>query len=350
MGYHHKKPRLNLIYLGNQLAAHGKTPTSVETLGLKLQEIAHVWRYSDKHSQALRLVDMLRACWRHRREADAAIIDTYSGRAFYYAWACAWLLRLLRIKYIPILHGGNLPDRLKQSPALCRQLFGSAWINVAPSGYLHHYFSEAGFRVELIPNYIELEQYPFRHRSLARPKILWVRSFHELYRPHWAIGILEQLLEKYPDTELCMVGPDKDGSLERCRKLAEGKGLADKVRFTGRLSKPDWITLSARYDIFLNTTSADNTPVSVMEAMALGMLVTTTKVGGIPWLFEDGIEGIMVAEANEEKLTNAIVEGIGQPEKAVCISRMARKKAEEWDWKVVKGKWRKVLSLNEKSS
>jgi glycosyltransferase involved in cell wall biosynthesis len=131
------------------------------------------------------------------------------------------------------------------------------------------------------------------------PRILWVRSFHELYRPQWAIGILERLLEQYPEAALCMVGPDKDGSLEHCQQLAHNKGLADKVYFTGLLSKADWLALSADYDIFLNTTSADNTPVSVMEAMALGMPVVTTKVGGIPWLFADGIEGIMVAEADE---------------------------------------------------
>lgn len=333
---------MNILYLGNKLSTHGKTPTSVDTLGIKLEEIAQVWCHSNKRNQILRLVDMLRACWQHRKEVDAAIIDTYSTWAFYYACACAWLLRQLRIRYIPILHGGNLPVRLKRSPILCRQLFGSAWINIAPSGYLLHHFIEAGYRVELIPNYIELEHYPFRHRSQVTPRILWVRSFHELYRPHWAISILERLLKQYPDAELCMVGPDKDGSLERCRQLAEGKGLADKVRFTGRLSKPDWIALSAQYDIFLNTTSADNTPVSVMEAMALGMLVVTTRVGGIPWLFEDGTEGIMVAEANEDKLTNAIMELIEQPEKATSISAKARKKAEEWDWEMVKGKW-KVL-------
>lgn len=335
---------MTILYIGNKLSQHGKTPTFVETLGLKLEEIATVHRYSGEYNQLLRLLDMLRACWKHRREVDVAIIDTYSTSAFYYAWTCAWVLRRLKRPYIPILHGGELPARLQRSPGLCRSMFGRAWVNVAPSGYLKHHFEDAGFRVMLIPNYIELEQYPFRHRSQVGPSILWVRSFHESYRPHWAIEVLERLLRQYPQAKLCMVGPDKDGSLERCRQFAEEKGLGTKVRFTGRLSKPEWIALSADYDIFLNTTSADNTPVSVMEAMALGMPVVTTKVGGIPWLFEDGAEGVMVEDADVVKLTRAINSLIELPEKASAISAQARKKAEGWDWEVVREQWQQLMT------
>jgi glycosyltransferase involved in cell wall biosynthesis len=141
-----------------------------------------------------------------------------------------------------------------------------------------------------------------------------------------------------------MVGPDKDGSMESCKKLATTLGVSDKLTVTGRLPKADWIALSANYHIFLNTTTVDNTPVSVMEAMALGMPVITTKVGGIPFLFTDGVEGMMVEEQTPEAMCAAIEILRNQPEKTAAISAAARKKAEGWDWEVVRLKWLDMLN------
>ena len=55
--------------------------------------------------------------------------------------------------------------------------------------------------------------------------------------------------------------------------------LEDSVTLTGRLSKNEWISLSRDYDIFINTTDYDNHPVSVIEAMALGLPIVTTNAG-----------------------------------------------------------------------
>jgi glycosyltransferase involved in cell wall biosynthesis len=334
---------VRLLYIGNMLSKHGKTPTSVETLGIQLGEVGHVSRYSDKVNPISRMLDMIFACIIQRNKADYAIIDTYSNWAFYYALICSMLLRWAGVRYIPVLHGGNLPVRLKQSPILCTWIFGNAHINVAPSGYLYEHFIKSGFRVRLIPNYITLADYPYKYRGIVRPRILWVRSFQSLYRPELAIETLENLLQSYPDASLCMVGPDKDGSLDVCERIISEKKLGACIRLTGKLSKDEWIALSETYDIFLNTTAVDNTPVSVMEAMALGMVVVTSKVGGIPWLFEDGKEGIMVADADSTKFADICSSLLKNPETAGLLSFNARKKAKTWDWSVVKSKWQTLL-------
>ena len=56
-----------------------------------------------------------------------------------------------------------------------------------------------------------------------------------------------------------------------------------KITITGILRKAEWIELSKDYDVFINTTNVDNMPVSVIEAMALGMPIVSTNVGGIPF-------------------------------------------------------------------
>ena len=99
-----------------------------------------------------------------------------------------------------------------------------------------------------------------------------------------------------------MVGPEKDGTMASCKKLAKKHDL--DVRFTGKLRKKHWAELSKNYDFFINTTSIDNTPISVIEAMSLGLAIISTNVGGMPMLIEDHHDGILTPENDE----NAMVE------------------------------------------
>ncbi len=270
------------------------------------------------------------------------MIDTYSTQNFYYAVIVASLCRLFALPYIPILHGGNLPIRLKRSKGSSDTLFGKAFINVAPSEYLLHQFREAGFHnIICIPNAIEIKNYPFKTRPSITPKLLWVRSFSELYNPLLALEIVEMLKMKGMDVSLCMVGPDKDGSLQRCKKIAAELQLP--ITFTGMLKKKEWIALSKDFDIFINTTNFDNMPLSVMEAMALGMPVVSTNVGGLPFLIENGIDGILVPPNSPEFFVQAIEELCADPLKVQNITKNARAKMENLDWEKVKHKWIKLL-------
>lgn len=336
----------NLLYIGNKLARHGYSVTSIETLGPLLAEEYNVYFSSDKKSKSLRLMDMVSTFWRRRNEVDAVVIDTYSSLNFYYAVVIAQMARWWNIPYIPILRGGELPLLLRRKPRLAQLVFGGSYRNIAPSGYLQSAFDEAGYPTLLIPNFIDISRYPFRHRREVRPKFLWVRSFQKLYNPDLAIRLLARLVEDYPEAEMAMVGPDKDGSLDRCRRLAGELGVADRLTFTGLLSKEDWIAFSAGYDIFINTTNADNTPVSVMEAMALGFPVVTTNVGGLPFLFEDGKEGLMVPPREVEPFRAAIAGLLEEPERTGRISAAARRKAEQWDWQVVRRQWKQLFNGN----
>jgi len=133
-----------------------------------------------------------------------------------------------------------------------------------------------------------------------------------------------------------MVEPDKDGSMEQFRKYIRLKGIENKVKITGRLSKEDWIALSENYDFFLNTTNVDNAPISVIEAMALGLLVVSTNAGGIPYLLEHKKDACLVESQNSEQMTNAVIELIHYSELTSQIMLNARKKAESFGWEKVK--------------
>ena len=176
---------------------------------------------------------------------------------------------------------------------MTKSLFGNARINVAPSHFLYNIFVDHGFtNSRIIPNSITLENYPFKERNIFNPNFLWVRRFQERYNPLMAVKVFEQIYKKHPEAKMSMVGPEKDGSLASCKEYAKQKQLP--IEFPGKMRKKDWAALSVDYDFFINSTDVDNTPISVIEAMALGLPVISTDVGGMPFLIEDGKDGILV--------------------------------------------------------
>ena len=78
---------------------------------------------SKKSNKVLRLIDMVWSVLKHNRSTDYVLIDTYSTSNFYYALVVSQFCRLLRLKYIPILHGGNLEKRLIHNSRLSKLLF-----------------------------------------------------------------------------------------------------------------------------------------------------------------------------------------------------------------------------------
>lgn len=339
-----------IIYIGNTLRVHGVAPTPADILPSLLRAEGYaVIVASAYHHVALRLAHMLYTILRNFRSADAIIIDVYSTRNFWYAFLCAHLSRILRIAYIPVLHGGDFPKRMETSPGWVRKLLSGAFSIIVPSGYLAMELSSRGYDAHLIPNAIPVSEYPFTPRTAVRPCLLYVRAFAKLYQPQMALRVLARLRRHYPSATLCMVGADKDGTLDECRQLADELGLGDSVRFTGMLDKPAWHALSADYSIFINTTSKDNMPVSVIEAMALGLPVVSTNPGGIPYLISDRHDGLLVEVGDDLAMTKAVVHLVENPGIALDMSLKARQKAETFDWHKVKTEWHALLDAVSKA-
>ena len=80
---------------------------------------------------------------------------------------------------------------------------------------------------------------------------------------------------------------------EPCR-LARELGVAGHVEFRGPVPKANLPSVFAESDIFLNTTNVDNTPVTVVEALASGLCVVSTSVGGIPYLVQHERDALLV--------------------------------------------------------
>lgn len=333
-----------LLYIGNKLSKHGNTATSIETLGAFLEEEGfRVYYASSKKNKLLRMLHMIYKTFKRSKVVDYVLIDTYSTQNFWFALIISQLCRLLKIRYIAKLHGGDLPHRLAKSPFFCDLIFKNAYKITAPSNYLLDAFqTKYAQNLMYIPNTIEINNYQLVSKEYQAPKLLWVRSFSAIYNPKMAIDVAAYLKLKHPDVSLCMIGPDKENLINECKTYA--KELNIDVEFTGKLSKRKWIKRSREFNVFINTTHFDNTPISVIEAMALGIPVISTNVGGIPFLLQNGHNAVLVNDNDAKAMASGVEEILYNTELRKALIHNARILVEDFDWSIVKQKWIDILN------
>jgi len=332
-----------VTYIGNFLSSHGFTPTYAEELVPRLRAAGYdVTTASHELSLVRRIVDELRAVITTPKRG-CVVIDMYSSaKAFHAAAVNALVCRALRRPYVVVLHGGKLPDRIERSRHLTRLVLSGAAAVTAPSSYLAR-ASEAIAPVTVIPNGVDTGAYPHRVRARPAPRLVYLRSFERIYGCTTLVEAFPMVLNRYPEATLEMIGPDKDGSLETCRAIAERLGVGDRVLLRERISKSDVARLGDDHDVFVNPTYADNAPVSVIEAMAMGMCVVSTNAGGLPDLLKDGTTAVLVEPGSPSQLADAILRVLDDTSLARGISAGARQVAETMDWSVVVPAWDRLL-------
>ena len=336
-------PRVLLI--GTFLSSSLRTRSPSEDLATRLQDCGwDVQVTSTRRARLPRLVDYLTTTWQRRHSYDVANVDVYSGSAFVWAEAVCAVLRAARKPYMLTLHGGNLPRFIGKWPGRVERLLAPAAAVVAPSRYLIEHVSHLRDDVQLLPNAIDLPDYVFRERVRPAPNLIWLRAFHDIYNPSLAPEVLAKVAAHHPGARLTMVGSDKgDGSLQRARATIERLGLSERVAFPGGVPKSDVPNRLQEADIFLNTTNVDNTPVSVIEAMACGLCVVSTSVGGIPYLANDGVDALLVPPADPVAMAHAVERILTEEGLASALSRAGRCMVEPLDWKPVLAQWKELL-------
>jgi len=335
---------MKVLIAGNLLGLRGgKVTTQGMILAGRLSggdiQVAKASSYENK---LVRLFDIIFTILMNARSADVIIIEVYSGPAFVIAEVSSYLGKVFRLPMILVLHGGNLPSFAARFPRRLKRVFERSDALVAPSAYLAEQMSGARFDISVIPNIIDLGDYEFRLRSAPAPRLIWMRSFHEIYNPMMAIETFVRVREKYPNATLVMAGPDK--GLETAVKIAaRDLGVEGAVRFPGFLDSRAKSEELSQADIYINTNRVDNMPVSVVEACACGLPVVATNVGGIGRLLTHEKTGLLVESGDAVQMADAVIRLVRDSELAARLSLNGRELAERSDWNTVRAKWDEVF-------
>jgi glycosyltransferase involved in cell wall biosynthesis len=338
--------RPGLLLVGNFLSHTIGTRALGEDLGVALASSGWpVLMTSSRLNRLARLFDFLWTVWQKRHSYSVAHVDVYSGLAFLWAELVCLALRLAKKPYVLTLRGGNLPRFAQGSRKRVQNLLQSSSAVTVPSTYLLEQIRPYRKDLVLLPNPLDLAKYRFQHREQPAPNLMWLRAFHDTYNPSLAVRVVALLAQEFPSVRLVMIGPNKgDGSLEAMMELTRKLCLQDRVTCPGRVSKdevPNWLRQG---DIFLNTTRVDNTPISVLEAMACGLCIISTNVGGIPYMLEDEYDALLVPDGDHLAMAKAVQRLLTEPGLAHRLSANARRKAEQFDWPNILPRWEKLFT------
>jgi len=193
-------------------------------------------------------------------------------------------------------------------------------------------FGVPGSRIRVIPNFIDTERYqrgrdPDHRKSLAAPheKILMhVSNFRAVKRVEDVVRIFAGVRTRIP-SRLVMVGDGPERP--RAMKQAEALGVEDNVLFLGKHASVEELLACA--DLFLLPSESESFGLAALEAMACGVPVVASSVGGIPEVVEDGESGYLFQVGNVPEMIDGALDILGSDERWAGMSRHSRWIAEE---------------------
>lgn len=284
-----------------------------------------------------RLVARLdRAAWRRQIDADLVIAHFgYRGAAVARAQR-GWTRRP---RLVTIFHGRDVSVEY-QRDAMARygDLFLDGDLHLTVNAPFARQLIDCGAPEERVDTHhlgIPVQRYDFAPQEICdAPHFLSVSRLVEKKGLSVAIDALTMLRSSHPGINW-MYDIGGDGPLEEdLRQQVERVGLQDRIRFIGALSHEEALERITRADVMLvpSITAPDGDkegiPVTLMEAMALGTPVCTTRHSGIPELVTHGETGLLSEEGDMEGLRDNIVSLACDNNKTAELVAAARTKIE----------------------
>jgi glycosyltransferase involved in cell wall biosynthesis len=251
------------------------------------------------------------------------------------AYAAVRLGRELGVPVVSSARGSdvNLIGQMPDLAPLVREVLVGSKRLVAVSAALAQAMREMGAPdVSVIPNGVDAARFHPIDRGSARrdlelgegPVILSVgnlvpnKGMDRLLRALALASVSPGSTASRATLVIAGRGPEE----ERLRRLAEGRGLQNRVRFTGILAHESLAPWYAAADLFALATEREGWPNAILESLACGTPVVATRVGGVPEILRSERVGIMV-EPSDEAFARGLEEGLGRAWDRAEIARFA---------------------------
>ncbi len=272
------------------------------------------------------------------RQERVDLLHAHQYTPFFYGMAARLMWPRPAVMFTE--HGRHYPDYPRRKRILAnRLLLGRRDRVVGVGGAVRQaLITNEGIRSEritVIYNGIDLKSFAngSPHREAARQEmgvgvndfvILQVARLDYLKDHLTAIRTFERVLRRRPDSWLVLVGEGPEFPI--IQSLVVEKNLTDRVLFLGLRS--DIPRLLAASDLFLLTSISEGIPVTLIEAMAAGLPIVSTDVGGVGEVVENGKSGLLAPSGDDASLANCVVELVENRDLCWQMGRSGQRRAE----------------------
>ena len=293
-----------------------------------------------------RFVPYVIQLWRAADQVDLFHIMANSGWSWHlFAAPAVWIARMRGVRSVVNYRGGEAETFLARSAGIVLSTLHHANALAVPSGFLQRVFTKCGISSEVVPNIVDLDR--FRPVSAAQgtkaAHIVVARNLEPIYDVATALRAFSLVCKDVPNARMSLAGsgPERDTLLS----LAKDLGIAGAVTFCGSLDRDQMAELYRSASVVINPSRVDNMPNSVLEAMASGAPVVSTNVGGVPFILQDDVNGLLVPAGNHMAMAAAVTRLLGDQQ---CVKRLrdaALSEVQKYAWPRVRQRWIEVYAL-----
>lgn len=248
------------------------------------------------------------------------------------------LSMLIKIPCVTTVHGKNYyPDKWYRKVAY--RFVSKKSYMVAVSSDIKNFLAEQisinKDKIHIVINGINTKDY--MHSETTRMNTrqsfainnnnILIGAIGNLYTVKGHIYLIEAagiVCKNYPEVKFIIAGRGEQQS--RLEEKINELGLHDNVNLLG--FREDIPEILNALDIYVMSSLSEGTPLSILEAMASGVPIVSTNVGGIKRIIEDGMNGSLVDAKNPGQLADAIIELIKDRKKRVMLARHAKASVE----------------------
>ena len=293
--------------------------------------------------ELFRLPPFILSLMRHVKRADVVHVMANSGLAWYLRALPAICIAKWSSKPLVVNYRGGLAAKFlsRHSSAVKRGLDGSTV--VVPSRYLQTVFEEHGVKCTVVPNMVDSRVFrPAAPRLQPRSEfhVVVARNLEKIYGVDLAIDAVAELVPRFPGLRLSIAGSGPE--FESLRLQTTMRGLTPHVVFTGNLTPEQMADLYRSADAVLNPVRADNMPNSMLEAIASGVPIVSTCVGGIPYLLEHNTTALLAEPESAPALAAALERLISDGDLRDRLIANGLELSRLYAWESVRERWKLV--------
>jgi len=260
-----------------------------------------------------------------------AVMESYAGIAL---WISSFLTKTPRIL---TLQSGDLDDATKQNKIprwLWKKIHTTPTAITAISNFLKKRALDLGVpeeKITIIPNGVDFseinslkESEKVPHRIICVGRLSWEKGHEYLF------GAMPEILKQFPDARLVLAGAgSREGEL---KDLANGLRISQAIDFLGNLPHNRVLEEIKKSSVFICPSLAEGLGIVFIEAQACGVPVIGTRIGGIPDVIENGVNGLLILPRNSKAIFDAIKGILDDASMASNLTQNALESVKKFDW------------------